>query len=241
MYKKILAEVDERLTSESGARYGLKFAKIGNASLYLCFIHKKEAKFEKAEATLKRVFLEAEKSNLKVECIIKEGERLEELREIIKKEKIDIAFVPSDDFKQISKLPCSIAMVKIINMGKLSPKRILFILKGKVNYLKEKAIFIENLSKIFHARVYINYFGKDENIEKLFSILKKHEIKIESKVFHKFSLKTVMFQALSKKIELLVMEQEKSGFLGIIKPDSMSKLIENPPCNLIIFKPYHKE
>jgi len=241
MYKKILAEVDERLTSESVARYALKFAKLNNSSLYLCFIHKKEAKFEKAEVALKRVFLEAEKNNIKVECIIKEGERLEELKEIIKKEKIDIAFVTSDDFKQISKLPCSVAMIKIINMGKLSPKRILFILKGKVNYLKEKAIFIENLSKIFHARVYINYFGKDENIEKLFSILKKHEIKIESKVFHKFSLKTVMFQALSKKIELLVMEQEKSGFLGIIKPDSMSKLIENPPCNLIIFKPYHKE
>jgi len=241
MYKKILAEIDERLTAESVARYALKFAKISNASLYLCFIHKKEAKFEKAEAALKRVFLEAEKSNIKVECIIKEGERLEELKEIIKKEKIDIAFIPANDFKQTTKLPCSVAMVKIINMGKLSPKRILFILKGKVNYLKEKASFIENLSKIFHAKVYINYFGKDESIEKLFSILKKHEIKIETKVFPKFSLKTATFQALSKKADLLVVEHEKGGFLRILKPDFLTKLIENPPCNLIIFKPYHKE
>lgn len=241
MYKKILAEIDERLTSESAARYALKFAKLSNASFYLCFIHKKEAKFEKAEATLKRVFLEAEKNNLKVEWLIKEGERLGELKEIIKKEKIDIVFIPSDDFRQISKLPCSVVMVKIVNMGKLSPKRILFILKGRVNYLKEKAAFIENLSKIFHAKVYINYFGKDESIEKLFSILKKHEIKIESKVFPKFSLKTSTFQALSKKAELLVVEQEKAGFLGILKPDPLTKLIENPPCNLIIFKPYHKE
>lgn len=241
MYKKFLAEIDGSITSESSARYALKFAKLINASLYLCFIHKKEARFEKAEAMIKRVFLEAEKNNLKVERIIKEGERLKELKHIIKKEKIDIAFLPADDFKKISKLPCSIAVVKIVNMGKLSPKRILFILKGKINYLKEKAFFIENLSGIFHARVFINYSGKDKNIEKIFSILKKHEIKIESKVFPKFSLKTVMFHALSKKVDFLVIEQERAGFLEILKPDSVSKLIENPPCNLIIFKPYHKE
>ncbi|MEN2985047.1 MAG: universal stress protein [Thermodesulfovibrionaceae bacterium] len=241
MYKKVLAEIDETITSESSARYALKFAKLSNASLYLCFIHKKEAKFEKAEAIVKKVFLEAEKSNLKVEGIIKEGERLEELRDIIKKEKIDITFVPSNDFKKISKLPCSVAMVKIINMGKVSPKRILFILKGKIKYMKELAFFIENISKIFHAKLYINYFGKDEDIEKLLSTLKRHEIKIESQVFPKYSLKTLKFQALSKKIDLLIVEQKKSGLFEILKPDSLSKLIENPPCNLIIFKPYHKE
>lgn len=69
MYKKILTEIDERITSESAARYALKFAKLSNASLYLCFIHKKEAKFEKAEATLKRVFLEAEKTILKLNAL----------------------------------------------------------------------------------------------------------------------------------------------------------------------------
>lgn len=241
MYEKVLAEINDTITSETFARYALKFAKLIDASFYICSVHKKEEKFEKAEAVLKKVFLEAEKNNLKVECIIKKGERFKELKDIIKKEKLDIAFLPSDDFKKISKLPCSMAIIKIINMGKLSPKRILFILKGKANYLKEKAIFIENLSKIFHAKVYINYFGKDENIEKFFSILKKHEIKIETKVFPKFSLKTATFQALSKKSELLVVEQEKSRFLEILKPDPVAKLIENPPCNLIIFKPFHKE
>lgn len=241
MYKKVLAEIDEEITAEVSARYALKFAKLNNASLYLCFIHKKNTKFEKAEATLKRVFLEAEKNNLKAECIIKEGERIAQLKDIVKKEKIDIAFLPSDDFKRLSKLPCSLAVVKIINMGKISPKRILFVLKGKLDFLKEKTDLIMNFSKIFHAKVFINYFGKDENIEKIFLSLKKHEIKFESKVFPKFSHKILMFQALSKKIELLVVEQKKPGVLGIFKPDSVSKLIENPPCNLIVFKPSHKK
>lgn len=241
MYKKILAEVDGTITSEALARYALKFAKHINAALYLCFIHKKETKFEKAESLLKRVFLEAERNNLKVDCLIKEGEKIEELKEIIKKEKIDIAFIPSDDFKRISKLPCSVALVKIINMGKLSPKRILFIVKGKINYLKENAFFIENFSEIFHVRLCINYFGKDKNIEKILSTLKKHDIKLESKILPKFSLKTVKFQALSKRADFLVIELKKRGFLGLLKPDPLSKLIENPPCNLIIFKPYYKE
>lgn len=206
MYKKVLAEIGEGITASVSARYALKFAKLNNASLYLCFIHKKDAKFEKAEVTLKRVFIEAEKNNLKTECIIKEGERLEQLKDIIKKEKIDIAFLSSDDLKRISKLPCSVAVVKIINMGKITPRRILFILKGRLDYLKEKTDFIMNIAKIFHAKVFINYFGKDENIEKIFSSLRKHEIKIE----------------------LLMVEQKREGFLGIFKPDSVSKLIENP-------------
>ncbi len=138
MYKKVLAEIDETITSEASARYALKFAKLNNASIYLCFIYKKEAKFEKASTILKRLFLEAEKNNLKTECIIKKGERLKELKAIILKEEIDIAFLPSEDFKRASKLPCSVAIIKIINMGKISPKRILFILKGKLDYLKEK-------------------------------------------------------------------------------------------------------
>ena len=241
MYKKVLAEIDETITSEASARYVLKFAKLNNASIYLCFIHKKEAKFEKASAIFKKLFLEAEKNNLKVECIIKKGERLKELKDIILKEKIDIAFLPSYDFKKASKLPCSVAIIKIINMGKISPKRILFILKGKIDYLKEKTDFIMNLSKIFHAKVCINYFGEDGNIEKIFSSLRKHEIKFESRIFPKFSYKTVIFQALSKKIELLVVEQKREGFFGIFKPDSVNNLIENPPCNLIIFKPYHRQ
>lgn len=241
MYKKILAEIDGTLTSEASARMALKFAKFSNASFYLCFIHKRETKFEKAEAMAKRVFLEAEKNNLKVELIIKEGERIEEIKDIIKKEKIDIAFLPSDNIKKILKLPCSTVTVKIINMGKLSPRRILFIFKGKIEYFKENVFFIENFSKIFHAKVFINYFGADKSIDKLISNLKKQEIKLESKIFPKFSLKTLMFQALSKRVEFLVVEHKKSGFLEFFKPDSLTKLIENPPCNLIIFKPYHKE
>ncbi|WP_353684227.1 universal stress protein [Thermodesulfovibrio sp. 3907-1M] len=241
MYKKVLVEIDEGITASVSARYALKFAKLNNASLYLCFIHKKDAKFEKAETILKRVFIEAEKNNLKAECIIKEGERFAQLKDIIKKEKIDIAFLLSDDFKRLSKLPCSVAVVKIINMGKITPKRILFILRGRLDYLKEKTDFIMNISKIFHVKVFIIYFGKDKNIEKIFSSLRKHDIKIESKVLPKFSYKLGMFQSLSKKVELLVVEQKRAGFLGIFKPDSVSKLIENPPCNLIVFKPYHKK
>jgi hypothetical protein len=241
MYKKVLAEIDETITSETSARYALKFATLNNASLSLYFMHKNEAMFEKAETILKRVFFEAEKNNLKAECIIKKGEMFEELKDIILKQKIDIAFLPSDDFKKVLKLPCSVVVIKIINMGKISPKRILFILRGKLDYLKEKTDFIMHLSKIFHSKVCINYFGKNENIEQIFSSLREHEIRFESGIFPKFSYKTLIFQALSKKIELLVVEQNRPGFFDIFKSDSVSKLIENLPCNLIIFKPYHRQ
>lgn len=226
MYKKVLVEINEIVTAEIFARYALKFAKLNNASLCFFFIHKKGIKFEKISTILKRIFLEAEKNHLKAECIIKET---------------TLPFYPQMILKKTLKLPCSVVIIKIINVGKISPKRILFILKGNLNYLKEKTDFIINLSKIFHAKVFINYFGKDENIEKIFSSLKRHEIKFESRIFPKFSYETLIFQTLSKKIELLAGEQKKTEFLGIFKLDLVSKLIENPPCNLIIFKPYHRK
>lgn len=241
MYKKILVEIDESITSEALAQYGLKFSKIFKASFYLFYLYEKEKKNIKGEETLKKLLLEAEKNMLKAQSIIKEGERFKELEKIIKKEQIDLAFLPLNNIKQISKLPCSVAMVKIINMGKLSPKRILIFLKGKMSYLKEITFFIQNFSKIFHATLYIYYFGKDEKIEKLFTILKEHGLKFESKIFPKFSLKTLTFQALSKRIDLLIMAEKRDKFFEIFTANPITELLKNPPCNLIIFKPLYKE
>lgn len=233
VFKKILIEINHALTSEAVSHYALKFAKLNDSSVFL--VCQKGVDFEKAESVLKKVFLSAEKHNLQAQCFTKEGGRIEVLKEIIKKEKIDIAFLSANDFKTLLKLPCRVVIIKIINMGKISPKRILFILRGKVEPLKEKTFFIETLAKIFHAKIYINYFGKDKNIEKLFSILKQHEVKFESKTFPKFSYKTLIFQALSKRIELILIEPEKRRFLKIFK-SAIEELFENPPCNLIIFK-----
>lgn len=240
MFKRILAEIDEKITSEISARYALKFAKINEASVWICFIHKKGTQFEKAESTLKKAFLEAEKNNIPAQCVIKDGNRVEELKKIIKKENIEAAFLHGEDLNKILKLPCSVIIVKIVNLGKISPKKVLFILKGKVKQMKEKVVFIESITKIFHGKLIINYFGKDKNIEKLFSMLKKQEIKFESKIFPKFSYKTAMFQALSKRVELILIEAEKPGLIKFFKSE-YEKLINNPPCNLMIFKLYHKE
>lgn len=48
----------------------------------------------------------------------------------------------------------------------------------------------------------------------------------------------VIFQVLSKKIELLVTETKERTFLEIFKGTEMEKLIKNPPCNIILFKVY---
>jgi hypothetical protein len=94
VYRKVLVEINEIVTAEIFARYALKFAKLNNASLCFLFIHKKGIKFEKISTILKRIFLEAEKNHLKAECIIKEGERLKELKDIILKEKSTLPFYP---------------------------------------------------------------------------------------------------------------------------------------------------
>ncbi|MDW8135195.1 MAG: hypothetical protein RMI74_00195 [Thermodesulfobacterium sp.] len=138
MLKKILIEIDSKITSEFLYHYALKYAKITKAELWLGLFHKKGKPFQKAESILKKLFLEAEKLNIEVQGFIKEGDRLKELKNIINKEKIDLAFLSMENLNKLLKLPCSIVTSKIINIGKIYPKRILFILKGPITHLKEK-------------------------------------------------------------------------------------------------------
>jgi len=240
MFKRILALVDEKITSEVSARYALKFAKINNAFFLICLIHKKGTQFERSEQILQKIFLEAEKIKIKTQGIIKTGDKFEELKEIIKKENVEIVFLPDENLRKIFELPCSVVNVKIVNLGKILPKKILLILKGKISQIKEKAAFLENIAKIFHAKFIINYFGNDKDIENFFSILKDQGIKFESKIFPKFSYKTAVFQALSKKVGLVLIEIEKPKVFKFLKSD-YEKFIENPPCNLITFRLYQKE
>jgi len=95
MYKKILAAVNEHLNSEVTARYAMNLAKTADAKLYLCFVAEKGQQvsiFNRAEEAMKRIFIEAEKMDIKVEAITETGDPVKKISEIVRHEDIDIAF-----------------------------------------------------------------------------------------------------------------------------------------------------
>lgn len=209
MYKKILSAVNEYLNSEITAKYALHLAKECNAKLYLCFIAKKglpDESFNRAEDALKRLFLQAEKMGIEAEIITETGEPIKRIIEIAKSENIDIVFTATrrEDIRRrfyegtvarslLLKLPCSVALVRVVHLGKIHPKKILVPLKtglykpetsqervgidsvvpyqpGRIvptrTEIEEKAFFVSKLAKSFGSRVFV--FHTPKAIKKFF-------------------------------------------------------------------------
>lgn len=176
MYKRILSAVNEYLNSEITAKYALHLAKECNAKLYLCFIAEKglpDESFNRAEDTLKRLFLQAEKMGIETEIITETGEPVKKITEIAKNENIDIVFTATrrEDIRRrfyegtvarslLLKLPCSVAVVRVAHIGKIHPKKILVPLKTGLWKIEEKAFFVSKLAKSFGSRVFVFHIPK---------------------------------------------------------------------------------
>ncbi|MEW6714511.1 MAG: universal stress protein [Nitrospirota bacterium] len=173
MYKRILSAVNEFLNSEVAAKYALHLAKECNAKLYLCFIAGKGPCFNRAEEALKRLFLQAEKMGIDAEIIMETGDPVNKILEIVKNEKIDIAFAATrrEDIKRrfyegtvsrslLLKLPCSVAIIRVAHIGKLHPKRILVPLRTGAGKIDEKAFFTTKLAEAFGSKVFLLHSPK---------------------------------------------------------------------------------
>jgi nucleotide-binding universal stress UspA family protein len=143
MYKKILAAVNEFTNSEIAARYAIALAKSCQARLSLVFVAEEKIGrdvFRHAESALERLFIEAEGQDIEVESITEKGDPLKKIKDIAREKNIDIVFTATrrEDIEKrffvktlarefMVKLPCSVAMVRVVRMGKIHPKN-----KGKM-------------------------------------------------------------------------------------------------------------
>ncbi|MBI5049811.1 MAG: universal stress protein, partial [Nitrospirae bacterium] len=182
MYKKVLAAVNEFLNSEVAAKYALHIAKECKAKLYLCFIAEKglsHASFNAAEETLSRLFLRASRMGIETETITETGEPVRRIGEIARKEGIDIVFAATrrQDVKRrfyegtvarslLLRLPCSVAVVRVVHIGKIFPKKILVPLRTGFGRIDEKAFFTARLAESFGSRVFV--FHSPRSIKKFF-------------------------------------------------------------------------
>ncbi|MBM4128532.1 MAG: universal stress protein, partial [Nitrospira sp.] len=176
MYKKILATVNEHLNSEISSRYALNLARACNAKLYICFIAEKglsRSSLERAEDAMKRLFIRSKEMEIQVEAITETGETVEEIEKIVRHEGIQIVFAATrrEDIERrfyagtISrslslKLPCSVALVRVVHMGRIHPRNILVPLKGRIDHIKERAYFTAKMAEGFGAKVFVFHATK---------------------------------------------------------------------------------
>lgn len=279
MYKKILTAVNEHLNSEITARYAINLARSSEAKLYICFIADKGLKttvLGRAEEALKRIFIEASAMDIKVETIMETGDTVRMISEIVRHEGIDIVFVSTrrEDVEKrffagtvarrlMLTLTSSVALVRVVQAGRIHPKEILVPLKAKIDHVKERAYFTARITQAFGSSILL--FHSPKPIEKFFHgelhlTPLEWENKLPDDISHfmehlrRYKVvhtgrsvpgsigKTIAVEAFSKRHDLIIMgASERSILTSIFKSNPVEELLRDTPCDLIILKPRHED
>jgi nucleotide-binding universal stress UspA family protein len=279
MYKKVLATINEHLNSEISAKYALSLAKICGAKFYVCFVAAKglpESNLEKVTSAMKRLFSEAEKMDIACESIITSGDPVSEISKLVKHEEMDIVFTSTrrEDIKKrfftgtvarklSLKLPCSVALVRVVHMGRIRPGKILVPLKATINNINERAHFTSKMAQyfdskvmvfhttkpvrsFFHGEIHLNPVEWDKRLPKDVSVfveyLKKYGIPYEKKLTPGATAKNITIEAFTKRHDLIIMgASERSMLTNFLQSSPVEYLLKQTPCNLIIHKPRHED
>jgi nucleotide-binding universal stress UspA family protein len=278
MYKKILAAVNEHLNSEVSARYALHMAKRANARICFCSIAQNgldKKSFRLAEEAVKRLSAHAREFGLKPDCILETGEPVEQIKKIVSAENIDLVFAATrrEDVKQrfyarttarqlSLKLPCSVALVRVVHMGRAYPKTILVPLKARIDHIAERATFTalmaaafgahlslfhsaKPLMRFFHGEVHLTppeWEAKTPKDVSLFAEqLNRYEVSLEKKLVPGIAGKSITMEAAIKRHDLIIMGASKRSLLrSFMRGNPVEQVLRDTPCNLIILKPGHE-
>jgi len=278
MYKKILAAVNEHLNSEVSARYALYLAKKENAGIYFCSIAENGLSnkgFRAAEEAVKRLSAHARELGLKTDCILETGSPVEQIKKIVSAENIDIVFAATrrEDVKrrfyarttarQLSLgLPCSVALVRVVHMGRVHPKTILVPLKARIDHIAERAAFTALMAnafaasislfhstkpmlKFFHGEIHLTpleWEAKTPNdVSRFVEQLNRYEVSPEKKLVPGIAGKNITTEATVKRHDLIIMgASERSLLSSLLRGGPVEQVLRDTPCNLIILKPGHE-
>ncbi|MDA8241812.1 MAG: universal stress protein [Nitrospiraceae bacterium] len=279
MYRRILAAVNEHLNSEVAARYALHLARVCGAEFYLCFIADKNAPpsvFDHAQEAMKRLFVEAEKTGIKTESITRTGQAVEEIRAIVRNQRVDLLFAATrrEDVERrfyagtvarslSLKLPCSVALMRVVHMGKMRPTKILVPLKARISKVRERAWFtakmaeccnakvvafhaIKPITSFFHGEIHLTPYEWEkrlpEGVSGFMEYLRKYEIEHEGRLLPGKTARSITIEAAAKRHDLIIMgASERSLLTTLIKGSPVEEVLRETPCDLIILKPRHED
>lgn len=279
MYRKILAAVNEHLNSEVAARYALNLAKELHARLYFCFVagkgmsqHDRRA----AEDAVRRLSNEAVDLDIQAESIAEMGDPVAEIGKIVRHENIGIVFAATrrEDIQRrfyagttarslSLKLPCSVALVRVVHSGRIHPGKILVPLKARIDHVTERAAFVTHMARSFSSKVFVFHSPKplkkffhgeihltppeweerlSRDISHFMGYLKQHDIEHEGKLLPGRTAREITIEAFAKRHDLIIMgASERSLLVSLLKGNPVEAVLRETPCDLIILKPRHED
>ena len=275
MYKKVLAAVNEHLNSEVSARYALGLAKAANAEIYICSIAENglnDKSFRAAEEAVKRLSALARELGLKPECIIETGNPVERIRKIVVTEGIDLVFAATrrEDVqrrfyartaaRRLSlALPCSVALVRVVHMGRAHPRAILVPVKARIDRIAERASFTALMAAAFDARVSLFHITKPmtrlfhgeihltpreweartpRDVSRFVEHLASYEVSLEKQLVPGRAGDSIPLEAAVKRHDLIIMGASvRSLWSTLLRGNPVERVLRDTPCNLIILNP----
>ncbi len=279
MYNKILAAVNEHLNSEVAARYAMHLAKGTGGALSLCHVAEQNAPkdaLQLAEEAMKRCLRKAKEMGLTVEEIHEYGDPLDRIRKIVRSEGIDIVFASTrqEDVKRrlyagtmarklSVNLPCSVALVRVVHMGRIHPKKILVPLKARIDHIDERAFFAakmaeafgsdiylfhttEPVTSFFHGEIHFSPLELENRLPKDIALFVKRldafDISYEKTLASGKAGRRIVIEAAARRFDLVIMgASERSLLSSLISENPVEELLRETPCDLIILKAGHED
>ncbi len=275
MYKKVLVAVNEHLNSEVSARYALQFAKKANARIYFCSIASSGLSgkaFQAAEEAVRRLSLRAEELGVLSDFVLETGEPLKQIRKVVATEGIDIVFAATrhEDVekrfyahttaRQLSlHLSCSVALVRVVHLGRVHPKTILVPLKARMDHIAERAYFTTLMAGAFGSRIHLFHTTKPmmrffhgeihltpvewearlpADIALFVEQLDRNKIGHEKKLMPGIAARTITIEAAAKRHDLIIMGASNRSLLNsLLKGNPVERVLRETTCDLIILRP----
>jgi nucleotide-binding universal stress UspA family protein len=275
MYRSILAAVNEYSNSEVAARYAIRLAQVCQAKLSLVFVADAGANrglIRQAEAALERLFLMASAKDVEVESIIKRGDPYRQIMDLVREKEIHLVFSATrrEDvsrrffLRTLAKrlmlhLPCSVALVRVVHPGRISPKKILVPFRGRPSHPDEKAYFVgklaeafgaavtlfhapESLARFFHGTTQLARPEMEERIpqdvEQFITYLEGHHVSPERRFGQGPPGRAITVEAALQRNDLIVMGASERGLWeSLISGNPVEEVLRETPCNLIILLP----
>ena len=278
MYKKILVAINEFTNSEIAALYALALAKACRSRLFLVFAAEEvigQNAFRHAEEALVRLFAAAEGMGIEVESSTVKGAPFKTISDVVREHGIDLVFTATrrEDIQKrfyvrtharefMMKLPCSVAMVRVVEMGRTHPRNILVPLKGHLSQVEERAYFTAKLAQGFNARTTLlhlpgpitgvlqsreqeRYSGpekhKSKGVEDFISHLEQYKVQHERRTAQGSVARSITTEAAFRKNDLIIMGASERGlFKSLLRGNPVEDVLRETPCNLIVFRPGKK-
>ena len=156
-------------------------------------------------------------------------------------------------------LPCSVALVRVVHPGRISPKKILVPFRGRPAHPEEKAYFVGKLAEAFDAAVTIFHAPKSmtrffhgltrverpemerhiaPDIERFITYLEGHHISLERRLGQGLPGRAITVEAALQRNDLIIMGASERGLWeSLISGNPVEVVLRETPCNLIIFLP----